>query len=93
LTAAGRAAVLVPLPTAADDHQRKNAEVLARAGAADVMDQKDLSGAVLAGRIVQLVANSAQRDAMAAAARKMGRPDAAKVIADKALELVNERRR
>ena len=34
LTAAGRAAILVPLPTATDDHQRKNAEVLARAGAA-----------------------------------------------------------
>ncbi len=93
LTAAGRAAVLVPLPTAADDHQRKNAEVLARAGAAEVMEQKNLDGAALAGRIVQLVANPAERDAMAAAARTMGRPDAAKVIADKALELVSDRGR
>jgi len=93
LTAAGRAAVLVPLPTAADDHQRKNAEVLAGAGAAEVMDQKDLSGAALAARIVQLVASPARRDAMAAAARTMGRPDAANVIADKALELADQRRR
>ena len=93
LTAAGRAAVLLPLPTAADDHQRKNAEVLAGAGAAEVMDQKDLSGAALAARIVQLVASPARRDAMAAAARKMGRLDAANVIADKALELADQRRR
>ena len=89
LTTAGRAAVLVPLPTAADDHQRKNAEVLAQAGAADVMEQLNLDGAALAVRIVELVSNPGRLDAMAAAARKMGKPDAAKVIADKALELVN----
>ena len=88
LTAAGRAAVLVPLPTAADDHQRKNAEVLVEAGAAEVMDQTSLNGAALAARIGDLVGDRARLDAMAAAARKMGRPDAAKVIADKALELV-----
>ena len=44
LTAAGRAAILIPLPTAADDHQRKNAEVLRRAGAAELIEQKDLTG-------------------------------------------------
>jgi len=93
LTAAGRAAVLVPLPTAADDHQRKNAEVLGQAGAADVMEQRNLSGAALAGRIAELVSNPGRLDAMAAAARKMGRPDAANVIANKAIELVTGSRR
>ncbi len=88
LTTAGRAAVLVPLPTAADDHQRKNAEVLGQAGAADVMEQRNLDGAALAARIVELVSNPARLGAMAAAARRMGKPDAAKVIADKAIELV-----
>jgi UDP-N-acetylglucosamine--N-acetylmuramyl-(pentapeptide) pyrophosphoryl-undecaprenol N-acetylglucosamine transferase len=88
LTATGRAAVLVPLPTAADDHQRKNAEVLAQSGAAEVMEQRNLSGVALATRIVRLIAEPARLDAMAAAARRMGRPDAAKVIADKAEELV-----
>ena len=39
-TAAGKAAVLIPLPTAADDHQRKNAEVLAKAGAAELIEQQ-----------------------------------------------------
>src|SRR4029078_13372483 len=47
LTAAGRPAVLVPLPTAADDHQRKNAEVLGAAGAAEVVEQTDLQGGSL----------------------------------------------
>ena len=57
LTAAGRPSVLIPLPTAADDHQRKNAEVLQRAGAAEVIEQKDLSGAALAERIGGLMSD------------------------------------
>ncbi|MGH9310739.1 MAG: undecaprenyldiphospho-muramoylpentapeptide beta-N-acetylglucosaminyltransferase, partial [Vicinamibacterales bacterium] len=59
LTAAGKPAVLIPLPTAADDHQRKNAEVLAKAGAAELIEQKDLTGAHLAERIVALVSDRA----------------------------------
>ena len=87
LTAAGRAAVLIPLPTAADDHQRKNAEVLAAAGAAEMVDQKDLTGSVLADRIIALAADVTRRQAMAAAARRLARPDAAKAIVERALEL------
>ena len=49
LTAAGRAAILIPLPTATDDHQRRNAEALARQGAARVIEQRDLTPAT-AGR-------------------------------------------
>ena len=88
LTAAGRASLLVPLPTAADDHQRKNADVLAAAGAAEVVEQTQLTGALLAGRIAALVADSGRLAAMASAARRLARPDAARVIADKALELI-----
>jgi UDP-N-acetylglucosamine--N-acetylmuramyl-(pentapeptide) pyrophosphoryl-undecaprenol N-acetylglucosamine transferase len=87
LTAAGKAAVLIPLPTAADDHQRKNAEVLARAHAAELVEQKDLTGAHLADRIVALAGDATRRAAMAAAARRFARPDAAQVIVDRALEL------
>jgi UDP-N-acetylglucosamine--N-acetylmuramyl-(pentapeptide) pyrophosphoryl-undecaprenol N-acetylglucosamine transferase len=87
LTAAGRASILVPLPTAADDHQRKNAEVLAQAGAAEMIEQKDLTGAILADRLMALAADHERREAMAAAARKLARPDAAKVIVDRVLEL------
>jgi UDP-N-acetylglucosamine--N-acetylmuramyl-(pentapeptide) pyrophosphoryl-undecaprenol N-acetylglucosamine transferase len=44
LTAAGKAAILIPLPTATDDHQRKNAEALAAAHAAEVLLQTDANG-------------------------------------------------
>ena len=87
LTAAARPALLIPLPTAADDHQRKNAEVLARAGAAEVIDQRVLTGDRLADRIIALVADAPRRAQMAQAARAFARPDAARAIADKVLEL------
>jgi UDP-N-acetylglucosamine--N-acetylmuramyl-(pentapeptide) pyrophosphoryl-undecaprenol N-acetylglucosamine transferase len=87
LTAAGKPSVLIPLPTAADDHQRKNAEVLQHAGAAEVIEQKELSGALLAERIVGLMSDPQRRQHMARAARALARPDAARVIVDRALEL------
>ena len=88
LTAAGRAAILIPLPTATDDHQRKNAEALVASGAADLLLQRDLNGRVLAERILALAGDRPRRDRMAAAARTLARPDAARVIVDRALELV-----
>jgi UDP-N-acetylglucosamine--N-acetylmuramyl-(pentapeptide) pyrophosphoryl-undecaprenol N-acetylglucosamine transferase len=87
LTAVGRAAILVPLPTAADDHQTKNAEVLARSGAAEVIAQKDLTGALLADRVLALARDGQRRQAIATAARTFARPNAARAIVDKALEL------
>jgi UDP-N-acetylglucosamine--N-acetylmuramyl-(pentapeptide) pyrophosphoryl-undecaprenol N-acetylglucosamine transferase len=87
LTAAGRPSLLVPLPTATDDHQRKNAEVLVAAGAADMIEQPSLSGERLAQRIGELIADSGRLQRMSAAARGFARPDAARHIVDKALEL------
>ncbi len=87
ITAAGKPSILIPLPTATDDHQRKNAEVLAAAGAADVIDQRELSGNRLAVRIMALAADPAGRRAMAVAARALAKPDAAAVIAERALGL------
>jgi UDP-N-acetylglucosamine--N-acetylmuramyl-(pentapeptide) pyrophosphoryl-undecaprenol N-acetylglucosamine transferase len=87
LTAAARPSVLIPLPTAADDHQRKNAEVLAVAGAAELIEQKNLTGDLLATRISALLQDRPRLDTMAAAARTLARPDAARAIVDKVLEL------
>jgi UDP-N-acetylglucosamine--N-acetylmuramyl-(pentapeptide) pyrophosphoryl-undecaprenol N-acetylglucosamine transferase len=89
LTAVGRAAILIPLPTAADDHQAKNAEVLVAAGAADLLAQRDLTGAVLADRMLALARDPVRRAAIAAAARRLARPDAARAIVDRALALVD----
>jgi len=88
ITAAGKAAILIPLPTATDDHQRKNAEALAGAGGADVLLEKDLTGAVLADRLLALAGDRERRTQMAVAAFALARPDAAKAIVDRALELV-----
>jgi UDP-N-acetylglucosamine--N-acetylmuramyl-(pentapeptide) pyrophosphoryl-undecaprenol N-acetylglucosamine transferase len=87
LAAAGRPAILVPLPTAADDHQTKNAEVFLRAGAAELIEQKDLTGALLADRLLALARDAARRQSMTRAARGLARPDAAKAIVDRILEL------
>ena len=87
LTVLGRPSVLVPLPTAADDHQRKNARTLAAAGAADVIEERDLTGDGLAARLLALAADAPARQHMAAAARTLGRPDAAARVADRIIAL------
>jgi UDP-N-acetylglucosamine--N-acetylmuramyl-(pentapeptide) pyrophosphoryl-undecaprenol N-acetylglucosamine transferase len=88
ITAAGRPAILIPLPTATDDHQRRNAEVLASAGAAEMLPQAEATGDAVARRILALAADAAARGRMAAAARSLARPDAATVIVDRALQLM-----
>jgi UDP-N-acetylglucosamine--N-acetylmuramyl-(pentapeptide) pyrophosphoryl-undecaprenol N-acetylglucosamine transferase len=87
ITAAGRAAILIPLPTATDDHQRKNAEALAATGAAEMLLQRDLTGAALADRILALAGDGERRRRIAAAARTLAKPDAAKAIVARALAL------
>ena len=87
LTVLGRASVLVPLPTAADDHQRKNARVLAAAGAAEVIEEANLSGPALAGALTALAADAPRRRTMADQASRLGRPDAAARVADRIVAL------
>lgn len=82
VSAAGKAAVMVPLPTAADDHQRKNAEALEKAGAAKMILQMDLNGEVLATRIKDLAEAPAKITEMETAAKNLSRPDAASVTVD-----------
>jgi UDP-N-acetylglucosamine--N-acetylmuramyl-(pentapeptide) pyrophosphoryl-undecaprenol N-acetylglucosamine transferase len=91
LTASARPSVLIPLPTAADDHQRKNADVLVAAGAAELLSQKEMTGDRLAERIATLAADRVRLGAMSGAARKLARPDAARVIVDRAMELLEQR--
>lgn len=86
LAAAGKPAILVPFPYAADDHQRHNAEAMARAGAARMVSDAELSGARLAREILELAAHPEQMAAMREAARRMARPGAA----ERAAELLDE---
>jgi len=77
ITAIGRAAVLVPFPHAADDHQARNAEALARAGGAVCIRQEAADAVRLASEIRRLLDSDAARVAMADASRACGKPDAA----------------
>jgi len=88
LAALGRPAVLVPLPTAADDHQRRNASVLEAAGAAAVVDERGMTGERLAAVVEGLLGNAARLATMREAMRAFARPDAAARIVDRALALV-----
>jgi UDP-N-acetylglucosamine--N-acetylmuramyl-(pentapeptide) pyrophosphoryl-undecaprenol N-acetylglucosamine transferase len=83
LAAAGRPSILVPLPTATDDHQRKNARVMEQAGAARLVDERELTGERLATEMLDLAADRVRRRAMGRAARALARPDAAGRIADR----------
>ncbi|HXJ36708.1 MAG TPA: undecaprenyldiphospho-muramoylpentapeptide beta-N-acetylglucosaminyltransferase [Candidatus Eisenbacteria bacterium] len=82
ITARGLPSILVPYPYAADDHQRHNAAVLVRAGAAEMILDAELDGERLANVLGRLLGDTAARATMAAAARAAGRPDAALRVAD-----------
>ena len=87
LAAAGKAAVLIPFPQAADRHQSANAEVLARTGAARVIDQGRLTPVRLLSELQDLFNHLEQLEEAEQRARALARPDAAERIADLVEEL------
>ena len=76
LAAAGRPAVLVPYPWAADDHQRKNAQVLVDAGAAVMLLQEGLTAEGLCAVLLGLLKDSGRMRGMGERARTLARPGA-----------------
>lgn len=84
LAAGGKAAIMVPLPTAADDHQRNNAEALVANGSARMVLQKDLDGEVLANLIIEFIESPEKIGEMEKAASKLAKRDAA----EKAVDLI-----
>jgi len=81
LCAAGKPSVLVPFAAAADDHQRKNAEVLVEAGAAVMLLQKNVTEASLLEALVGLLTDGPRRVVMAERARRLAKPGALEKIA------------
>jgi len=90
LAAAGKPALLVPFAAAADDHQRRNAEEMVKAGAALMLDETDLgvSGKLLAA-LTGLLKSPEGLAAMAIAARNQAHPDAAQRIAGRLVALAH----
>jgi UDP-N-acetylglucosamine--N-acetylmuramyl-(pentapeptide) pyrophosphoryl-undecaprenol N-acetylglucosamine transferase len=81
IAAAGKPAVFVPFPRAADDHQRVNAEALERHGAAVVVEESKLEGVWLAETIAALLQDPQRLERMSQAARELAHPNAARDIA------------
>jgi UDP-N-acetylglucosamine--N-acetylmuramyl-(pentapeptide) pyrophosphoryl-undecaprenol N-acetylglucosamine transferase len=91
LAAAGVPAVLVPLPGAPGDHQTRNAEALVGAGAAVVVPDSECDAERVDTELTKLLDDAARLEAMAAAARTLGRPDAAARLADLVEEAADAR--
>jgi UDP-N-acetylglucosamine--N-acetylmuramyl-(pentapeptide) pyrophosphoryl-undecaprenol N-acetylglucosamine transferase len=87
VAAVGRPALFIPFPFAADDHQRSNAEALARTGGARSVVQSDATPTRLAEEIGAILGDPALRASMAEASRKAGHPDAARDVAEDLLHL------
>jgi UDP-N-acetylglucosamine--N-acetylmuramyl-(pentapeptide) pyrophosphoryl-undecaprenol N-acetylglucosamine transferase len=90
LCAFGLPSILVPLPSAAADHQTKNAEALAAAGAAVHLPERDLTPVVLLDAVQTILGDAARAEAMHLRALARARPDAARRIAEAIATLVRE---
>ena len=88
LAACGRAAILVPFPFAANNHQQLNAELLVEQGGAIIVMDSELSGNKLAGLIKELMRQPDRLNEMGKASARMAKKDAGKKIVDHCYELV-----
>lgn len=88
LCAWGVPAILVPLPTAAANHQYHNAVALAEAGAAVMVEERELGGGRLWREMMTVVNDDARRTALAAKAKERGQPDAADLIVRELARLI-----
>ncbi len=93
LAALGKAALFIPYPFAADNHQEHNARALTEAGAAQMVLEKDLSGKTLAGRLDDLAHDSDRLAKMAKQAKELGRPDAAEYIVNDCYQMLGDNTR
>ncbi|WP_295474069.1 undecaprenyldiphospho-muramoylpentapeptide beta-N-acetylglucosaminyltransferase [uncultured Pseudomonas sp.] len=87
LAAAGLPALLIPLPHAIDDHQSRNADYLAREGAAFVMPQATTGAAEMASRLKEVLMQPEQMNSMARTARRLAMPDATRTVVDTCVEV------
>jgi len=91
LTVCKKPSILIPFPAAADNHQLQNALSLVKAGAAVMIEERELTGEVLAREIRAILASPERREKMARAAGRLGSPQASREIADVCTELVRRR--
>jgi len=91
LTALGVPAVLVPHPRAAHDHQRRNASLVAAAGGAIIAEERDVADGAIAGTLLDILRNEPCLRRMRQASMRLGRPAAARNVADRLFAVLAER--
>ncbi|MEJ5359453.1 MAG: undecaprenyldiphospho-muramoylpentapeptide beta-N-acetylglucosaminyltransferase [Desulfobacterales bacterium] len=91
ITALGRAAIFVPFPHAAADHQTENAARLVEAGAAEMIAEGELNGQRLAGRLLALMQAPALLSERGRRAAELGKPEAACAVVEECLRLIAAR--
>lgn len=89
ITAAGKPAIFVPFPRAADDHQNVNARALERAGAAVVVEESNLGAAYLVETIAAMIGDARRLQSMSEAARTLAHPQAVEEIAEMVKQLAD----
>jgi UDP-N-acetylglucosamine--N-acetylmuramyl-(pentapeptide) pyrophosphoryl-undecaprenol N-acetylglucosamine transferase len=89
IAAAGKPAIFVPFPAAADDHQNVNARALERAGAAVVVEESKLGAAYLVDTVAALIGDGGRLRGMSSAARSLAHPKAVEEIAEMVAQLAN----
>ena len=87
LAAAGLPSFLVPLPHAIDDHQTRNADYLAREGAAVLLPQRSTDAAALAAQLTEVLMHPERLNDMARTARRLAKPDATRSVVEICLEV------
>jgi UDP-N-acetylglucosamine--N-acetylmuramyl-(pentapeptide) pyrophosphoryl-undecaprenol N-acetylglucosamine transferase len=91
ITAAGKPAIFIPFPQAADDHQRRNAEAIAAGGAAILIPQAELTPQRLAETVVGLLGDRKRLQEMSERARALSHQDAAGRVARMVAELAGKK--
>jgi UDP-N-acetylglucosamine--N-acetylmuramyl-(pentapeptide) pyrophosphoryl-undecaprenol N-acetylglucosamine transferase len=93
ITACGKPSLLIPYPFATADHQRYNAEVLQKEGAAQIVLQRDLTGEILAQKLSSVLSDEERLRKMAEQSKRTGKPDAAFLLVDEMEKLLKKGRR
>ncbi|MTI94798.1 MAG: undecaprenyldiphospho-muramoylpentapeptide beta-N-acetylglucosaminyltransferase [Firmicutes bacterium] len=90
VAAVGRPALYIPSPNVTDDHQLHNARSMADAGAAILIEEKQLNADILYSEVSSLLTDDSRLESMAANSKKLGKPGAGQRIAKLVLELANK---
>ncbi|NVO00641.1 MAG: UDP-N-acetylglucosamine--N-acetylmuramyl-(pentapeptide) pyrophosphoryl-undecaprenol N-acetylglucosamine transferase, partial [Geobacteraceae bacterium] len=89
VTACGKPCIFIPFPHAVDDHQRKNAEALLKTAAGFMILERELTAESLVAQIAEILENPELLRQTAENARQMGRLDAAKIIVDEMMKVLD----